>query len=188
MASHIFRRAAQITAALLLAGLIQAAPARADFVFDLSGTCVDGSGCSGTATGVLTLADSYVFGTVMTTPDFISFTYSSSSRSFQLNGADPAIDVNFGTAGGINADGSLFGGEWAVGSSAAAALFDWTPPTFFAASSAGPALDDSLAPFKFTPVTGAVPEPATWAMLLIGFAGLGYAGYRKMGHGAVAGA
>jgi hypothetical protein len=26
---------------------------------------------------------------------------------------------------------------------------------------------------------GAVPEPSTWAMLLIGFAGLGYAGYRR---------
>jgi hypothetical protein len=27
--------------------------------------------------------------------------------------------------------------------------------------------------------TGAVPEPSTWAMLLLGFAGLGYAAYRK---------
>ena len=26
---------------------------------------------------------------------------------------------------------------------------------------------------------GGVPEPSTWAMLLIGFAGLGFAGYRK---------
>jgi hypothetical protein len=26
---------------------------------------------------------------------------------------------------------------------------------------------------------GTVPEPSTWAMLLIGFAGLGFAGYRK---------
>jgi hypothetical protein len=26
---------------------------------------------------------------------------------------------------------------------------------------------------------GAVPEPSTWAMLLLGFAGLGYAGYRR---------
>jgi hypothetical protein len=28
-------------------------------------------------------------------------------------------------------------------------------------------------------VGGAVPEPSTWAMMLLGFAGLGYAGYRK---------
>jgi PEP-CTERM motif len=27
--------------------------------------------------------------------------------------------------------------------------------------------------------TGTIPEPATWAMMLMGFAGLGYAGYRK---------
>jgi hypothetical protein len=183
---HASLRAAHMTAALVLAGLVQAPPARANIVFDLSGTCTVGAPCVGTATGVLTLADSYVFGTVMTTADFISFTYSSSSRSFQLSGADPAIDVNFGTVGGINADGSLFGGEWAVGSSAAAALFDWTPPTFFAANSAGPALDDSLAPYKFTLVSGAAPEPSTWAMMLLGFAGLGFAGYRRVGRAALA--
>lgn len=28
-------------------------------------------------------------------------------------------------------------------------------------------------------VEGTVPEPSTWAMMLLGFAGLGYAGYRK---------
>jgi hypothetical protein len=28
-------------------------------------------------------------------------------------------------------------------------------------------------------VGGAVPEHSTWAMMLIGFAGLGYAGYRR---------
>jgi hypothetical protein len=35
--------------------------------------------------------------------------------------------------------------------------------------------------FQFTSVTGSVnivPEPSTWAMMLIGFAGLGFAGYR----------
>jgi hypothetical protein len=25
----------------------------------------------------------------------------------------------------------------------------------------------------------AIPEPSTWAMMLVGFAGLGFAGYRK---------
>lgn len=28
-------------------------------------------------------------------------------------------------------------------------------------------------------VTTTVPEPSTWAMMLLGFAGLGYAGYRR---------
>ena len=30
-------------------------------------------------------------------------------------------------------------------------------------------------------VSGAVPEPSTWAMMLLGFAGLGYVGYRRRG-------
>jgi hypothetical protein len=34
----------------------------------------------------------------------------------------------------------------------------------------------------YYPVTEAVPEPATWAMLLIGFAGIGFAGYCKCRH------
>jgi hypothetical protein len=35
--------------------------------------------------------------------------------------------------------------------------------------------------YAYTPplVTTAVPEPSTWAMLLIGFAGIGFAGYRR---------
>jgi PEP-CTERM motif len=28
-------------------------------------------------------------------------------------------------------------------------------------------------------IGGAVPEPSTWAMMLVGFAGLGFAGYRS---------
>lgn len=179
--SHAFRRAAQAACALVFAGLFQAVPARANFIFDLSGTCGVGSGCTGAATGVLTLADSYVFGTAMTTADFISFTYSSSSRNYALSGGDPGINVNAGTAGGINADGSLFGGEWSAGSSTVRAVFDWLPSEFLSANDAGPALSDTLGPFKFTPVAGSVPEPATWAMMMLGYAGLGYASIARQG-------
>ena len=28
-------------------------------------------------------------------------------------------------------------------------------------------------------VTPGIPEPSTWAMMLLGFTGLGFAGYRK---------
>jgi hypothetical protein len=28
-------------------------------------------------------------------------------------------------------------------------------------------------------VTASTPEPSTWAMMILGFAGLGFAGYRK---------
>ncbi len=42
--------------------------------------------------------------------------------------------------------------------------------------------------FTLDIVAGAVPEPSTWAMALLGFAGLGYAGYRKAGQAASASA
>ncbi|HWY80433.1 MAG TPA: PEPxxWA-CTERM sorting domain-containing protein, partial [Roseiarcus sp.] len=39
---------------------------------------------------------------------------------------------------------------------------------------------DGAAGFGFDlAVGGAVPEPSTWAMMLVGFAGLGFAGYRS---------
>jgi PEP-CTERM motif len=41
----------------------------------------------------------------------------------------------------------------------------------------GPGMPGTGAPAGAT----AVPEPSTWAMLLLGFAGLGYAGFRRKG-------
>jgi hypothetical protein len=41
--------------------------------------------------------------------------------------------------------------------------------------------------FVFSPgITGGVPEPSTWAMMLIGFAGLGFAAYRQSKKGPAA--
>ncbi len=33
--------------------------------------------------------------------------------------------------------------------------------------------------FEFVPMAAAVPEPATWAMMVLGFAGIGFIAYRK---------
>ena len=47
-------------------------------------------------------------------------------------------------------------------------------------SSFGPKIDLTIVSYggEFI-LGGAVPEPSTWAMMLLGFAGLGYAGYRR---------
>jgi hypothetical protein len=45
-----------------------------------------------------------------------------------------------------------------------------------------------LSPYGSAQVTGsvdAVPEPSTWAMMLLGFAGVGFAGYRHARNGRV---
>ena len=69
--SHVLSRATGATAALFLAAAtFQAAPARANIVFDFSGVC--DSGCTGKATGVLTLDDSYAFGSDLTLTNFVS--------------------------------------------------------------------------------------------------------------------
>jgi hypothetical protein len=45
----------------------------------------------------------------------------------------------------------------------------------------GPSIDLTIEGNGVFAVGGAVPETSTWAMMLIGFAGLGYAGYRRSG-------
>jgi hypothetical protein len=85
-----FPRAAGAMAVFVLTGLIEAAPARANIVFDFSGVC--SWNCGGTPTGVLTLADSYTFGTDITDADFISFDY------YHKRGCPAPY-------GGLNADG-----------------------------------------------------------------------------------
>ena len=50
------------------------------------------------------------------------------------------------------------------------------PATF--ATAGGTLTFDSIAALSFQ-ATGGVPEPSTWAMMLLGFAGLGFLAYRK---------
>jgi hypothetical protein len=50
----------------------------------------------------------------------------------------------------------------------------------------GDAIEEALVPGHFTFTNGAVPEPSTWAMMLLGFAGLGFLGYRRTAKARVA--
>jgi hypothetical protein len=58
-------------------------------------------------------------------------------------------------------------------------LAPFTSATF---SSTANAFEFSLVP-GITGVTGSTPEPSTWAMMMIGFAGLGYAAFRRNAKG-----
>jgi hypothetical protein len=162
----------------LAAAPFEAAPARADTVFNFSGIC--DAGCTGTATGILTLVDFFDDDNGMVdAATFISFAYSSSSGSFLITLADG------GSASGLlYDDGRPFGGL-VVSSSAGLPSFQATPEEFDAAT--GASTDDVGSSFTFVQVSGAIPEPPTWAMMLLGFAGLGYAGYRKARSVSVAG-
>jgi PEP-CTERM motif len=164
--------------------LFNASAARANIVFDFSGECT--SGCTGTATDVLTLADSYTFGTDLTLADFISFTYSSSARDFEiLHFESPPEGLPI--VGGLNANDSVN----------ARGIFGIVPlPNIFPffqvnadgfVAFTGVTRMDKGSTFSFRREitttspggdTGAVPEPSTWAMMLLGFATLGLAGYR----------
>ena len=154
-------------------------------IYNFEGVC--NAGCSGLATGSLILADSYTPGTQASDIDFISFSYSSSSGSFEIpsdlalnriyNSVLPAANetsiswveidaVQSGT--GLNACGSAgtpdfyhcpYDGFWAV---------EWDPE--------GISRDTGLS-YSWTLVeTSAVPVPsAVWLFSsgLIGLISLG---------------
>jgi hypothetical protein len=166
-----------IAALFLSVGPFNTAPARADTVFDFTGVC--DSGCTGTATGVLTLVDFFDDDNGMVDDaTFISFEYSSSSGSFLITLADG------GSANGlVYDDGRPFGGLF-VSSSTGLPSFDATPDEFDVALDS--ATEDIGSSFNFLQVKGAIPEPSTWAMMLLGFAALGYVGYRKGKQAAIA--
>jgi PEP-CTERM motif len=185
-----FSRVSGALAAFVLSTvLFNASAAHANIVFDFSGECA--SGCTGTATGVLTLADSYTFGANLTVPDFISFTYTSSDRDFTITQSNLVLPGWDGRPlfGGLNANGSLNAiGIFNIIPTSTFPLFEVDADGFKAFKNIRG--KDKGSTFSFrreitttSPGGGAVPEPSTWAMMLLGFAGLGFAGYRAKRNG-----
>lgn len=152
-----------LTALAALFGMAAlAAPAAAtDTTFLFTGTCTD---CTGTGTGTLVLQD-YTIGDALSTANFVSFTYSSNLTSFTLNSVNQLIGSLSNVPGAnfveFNDDDFVFI------SSALGAISPWcTGPTGTCGSDFGLTSSWSLA-------AGAVPEPAMWAVMVLGFGLLG---------------
>jgi hypothetical protein len=58
---------------------------------------------------------------------------------------------------------------------------------YYAVSTGNVSYSEPILFFNGTPITSAVPEPSTWAMMMLGFCGLGFLAYRRkdsLAHGA----
>jgi hypothetical protein len=161
------RTATLAAVVVALGALTSGTAARANLVFDFSGVC--SAGCSGTATGVLTLASDYMFGDAITPATFVSFSYASSDLGFTIPATPTPLFV-----GGLNADGSLNNLVSGLIIMAPLGNIDITPGIFHATTLG---FMDSGSQPQFSLV--AVPEPGTWALMASGFAALGFVGYRR---------
>ena len=161
----LMRTTALAAVVAALGALTSGTAAHANIVFDFSGLCADG--CSGTATGVLTLTGAYMFGTDITSATFVSFSYASSDLIFAVPAATaPAFEGGLNADGSFDSTGDLIIQNEADGFSAGAGEFD-----------AGLPNADLGFQFQFSLVPA--PEPGTWTLMTIGFAALGFAGYRR---------
>jgi hypothetical protein len=157
-------------AALGLGAIVLGAPpARADLVFAWSGSCVIGCPAGERVNAELDLDPDYVFGTAITNDNFGELIF----RSGTLNQIITTLDD---PTTGVNKDGSLADSAIAFQNGGKAFSFqvlsggglNWT------AAGGGVALR-GLGASSFTPVgVLSTPEPSTWAMMLLGFAGLGF--------------
>lgn len=166
---NVFKKIIGAAALALAAG-----SASADVVYDWMGTCTDL--CTGNATAVLTLADTYTPGTALANVDFVNFSFSSSNGSYTVPGDDvfdefwtgSMLPAFFGAAytfidypGGGTYFQQEANGNWDT----------WIGNTKLASGLEG----------SWTLRTPAVPLPASLPLLLAGVAGMGALSRRRKG-------
>ena len=183
------RRYPLVFAAALVPALVTAGTARADIVYIVNQTIGDGS-VRGTLTtdgmlGLLSVGDFEAWHLILTGKGGATVTLDNGDPTamIYLSGSDvnaTATEITFNFSG---TDGGRL-------------LFQDGPEngqTYWCNAASAPDCDQgkSVTPqtiadpsFQNVPesgvqvIAGVVPEPSTWAMMLLGFAGLGFAGYR----------
>lgn len=151
-----------LTALIALFGAaVLAAPATAtNTSFLFTGNCFD---CTGTATGELVVKD-YTLGDVLTTGNFVSFTYSSNLTSFTLDTVTSLVG-SFTVLPG-SAFVVLFNDDYAFSSLSTPFFSPWC------AGATGTCGSD-FGFFSSWSLAGSVPEPAMWVAMVMGFGLLG---------------
>jgi hypothetical protein len=150
-----------LTALSAIFGLAAIAAPAAAVDFKFAGTCID---CSGTGAGTLVLKN-YTLGDTLTAANFVSFTYASNLLSFSLSSVDDLTGSLTGATG--PAFVVFHGGGYTFDSLVAGPFSPWCTGTTGACSS-----DFGLIS-SWSLAAGAVPEPAMWGVMVLGFGLLG---------------
>jgi hypothetical protein len=134
------------------------------------------------------------FGPADTTHQWINVGDNNTGAFYALSGHSLTIvwgSPNDNSAGNDNVVSFLDSSSNVIGSVEAADLYskfsgitNTTEPGYlinFAVPTAFSAVEFSTGPSAFEFAVANVPEPSTWAMMLLGFSGLGYAAFRRNG-------
>jgi PEP-CTERM motif len=171
---------------LSVAATGEAAAAISTTTYEFTANCTDCAAAAGSATyivhGDLVLTDSYVLGMDFT-PDFVSFTYDGSNLfpKFTIDTSD-ILFMSGALPTALPGPPSEFIQMYTktpFGPGPANGVQIHTDGSWFI----GPVMDTGTgATFALPPI----PEPSTWAMMALGFAGLGIAGHRAARRAAAA--
>jgi hypothetical protein len=152
----------------LTVGVVAPSPAWADVitVFDVSGEFDNGSALTGDVTIDVTVGDATAIDLTADSSHFGKIAAQFSQGGLYFVSASPSpsstrLILTFPVASLVGYGGGFLSTETRVDD--------------FLNGTATSLIISSVKPAK----TAAVPELSTWAMMLIGFAGLGYAGYRR---------
>jgi PEP-CTERM motif-containing protein len=145
---------------------------------------IDGSGLNGdsyfSSSGPAGIKFSFNSATLGNLPNYAGLVWTDGSNPILFEGFD-SLGNSLGTISGSHANGSN-NGETAE--DRFYGFFNATGISSILISNGGGGIEVDHVQYGFgADVTGGVPEPSTWAMMILGFAGIGFMAYRRKQNG-----